>query len=80
MTVNPRCETATFTVTSVAQLKVMTGVFLETACENLLGKSKVEMKNVILQTLEEHFQNLVGPLTFENICQGTLNILQNIAG
>ena len=77
---NPRCETATFTVTGVAQVKVLTGEFLEPACENFLGKSKVEMKNVILQTLEEHFQKIIGALTFENICKGTLNILQNIAG
>lgn len=74
MTLNPRCdhvETAqgvAVTVTGVAQVKVMTEPgLLKTACEQFLGKSRREIENVILQTLEGHLRAILGTLTVEEI-------------
>lgn len=77
MTLNPRCdsvETAqgvAVTVTGVAQVKVMTEAeLLKTACEQFLGKSRREIENVILQTLEGHLRAILGTLSVEEIYKG----------
>uniref|UniRef100_A0A3B4U2L2 Flotillin n=1 Tax=Seriola dumerili TaxID=41447 RepID=A0A3B4U2L2_SERDU len=61
MTLRPRCEDVetaegvAITVTGVAQVKVMTEPdLLAVACEQFLGKSVMEIKAVVLQTLEGH--------------------------
>ncbi|XP_048836854.1 flotillin-2a-like [Brienomyrus brachyistius] len=76
MTVKPKCEDVetaegvALTVTGVAQVKVMTeGDLLVVACEQFLGKSVSEIKNVILQTLEGHLRSILGTLTVEQIYQ-----------
>ena len=77
MTLNPKCdsvETAegvAVTVTGVAQVKVMQGDFLATACEQFLGRSTREIESVILQTLEGHLRAILGTLTVEEIYKGT---------
>ena len=77
MTLNPRCdsvETAhgvAVTVTGVAQVKVMTEPgLLKIACEQFLGKSRQEIENVILQTLEGHLRAILGTLSVEEIYKG----------
>uniref|UniRef100_A0AAX7SHA3 Flotillin n=3 Tax=Astatotilapia calliptera TaxID=8154 RepID=A0AAX7SHA3_ASTCA len=76
MTLQPKCddvETAegvAITVTGVAQVKVMTEKeLLGYACEQFLGKSVMEIKSVILQTLEGHLRAILGTLTVEQIYQ-----------
>uniref|UniRef100_A0A8C4NNB9 Flotillin n=1 Tax=Dicentrarchus labrax TaxID=13489 RepID=A0A8C4NNB9_DICLA len=76
MTLQPKCddvETAegvAITVTGVAQVKVMTeNELLGYACEQFLGKSVIEIKSVILQTLEGHLRAILGTLTVEQIYQ-----------
>ena len=77
MTLNPTCESVetaegvAVTVTGVAQVKVMQGKLLATACEQFLGKSTREIENVILQTLEGHLRAILGTLTVEEIYKGT---------
>ncbi|XP_058238684.1 flotillin-2a isoform X2 [Hemibagrus wyckioides] len=57
-------------VTGVAQVKVMTDPeLLSLACEQFLGKSVMEIKGVILQTLEGHLRSILGTLTVEQIYQ-----------
>ena len=49
------------TVTGVAQVKVMTEEgLLATACEQFLGRSTSEIKDVVLQTLEGHLRAILG--------------------
>ncbi|KAA8586400.1 hypothetical protein FQN60_000236 [Etheostoma spectabile] len=51
-------------------VKVMTeNELLGYACEQFLGKSVVEIKSVILQTLEGHLRAILGTLTVEQIYQ-----------
>uniref|UniRef100_A0A8C2X327 Flotillin n=1 Tax=Cyclopterus lumpus TaxID=8103 RepID=A0A8C2X327_CYCLU len=76
MTLQPRCEDVetaegvAITVTGVAQVKVMTEHdLLAVACEQFLGKSVVEIKAVVLQTLEGHLRSILGTLTVEQIYQ-----------
>ncbi|MBN3308357.1 FLOT2 protein, partial [Amia calva] len=76
MTLQPKCddvETAegvAITVTGVAQVKIMTeNELLGVACEQFLGKSVQEIKNVVLQTLEGHLRSILGTLTVEQIYQ-----------
>uniref|UniRef100_A0A3P8VA29 Flotillin n=1 Tax=Cynoglossus semilaevis TaxID=244447 RepID=A0A3P8VA29_CYNSE len=76
MTLQPRCEDVetaegvAITVTGVAQVKVMTEHdLLAVACEQFLGKSVVEIKCVVLQTLEGHLRSILGTLTVEQIYQ-----------
>ncbi|TNN77755.1 Flotillin-2 [Liparis tanakae] len=76
MTLQPRCEDVetaegvAITVTGVAQVKVMTEHdLLAIACEQFLGKSVVEIKAVVLQTLEGHLRSILGTLTVEQIYQ-----------
>uniref|UniRef100_A0A8C6MFW6 Flotillin n=1 Tax=Nothobranchius furzeri TaxID=105023 RepID=A0A8C6MFW6_NOTFU len=76
MTLQPKCEDVetaegvAITVTGVAQVKVMTeNELLGYACEQFLGKSVVEIKSVILQTLEGHLRAILGTLTVEQIYQ-----------
>lgn len=77
MTLNPTCESVetaegvAVTVTGVAQIKVMQGQFLKTACEQFLGKTTREIEDVILQTLEGHLRAILGTLTVEEIYKGT---------
>ncbi|XP_026988694.1 flotillin-2a isoform X2 [Tachysurus fulvidraco] len=57
-------------VTGVAQVKVMTDhELLSLACEQFLGKTVLEIKGVILQTLEGHLRSILGTLTVEQIYQ-----------
>ncbi|XP_064834483.1 flotillin-2a isoform X2 [Oncorhynchus masou masou] len=54
------------------QLKVKVMVdneLLGYACEQFLGKSVIEIKSVILQTLEGHLRSILGTLTVEQIYQ-----------
>lgn len=45
----------------LAQVKVMTeNELLAVACEQFLGKSVVEIKSVVLQTLEGHLRSILG--------------------
>ncbi|KAI3353962.1 hypothetical protein L3Q82_018459, partial [Scortum barcoo] len=76
MTLQPRCEDVetaegvAITVTGVAQVKVMTEQdLLAVACEQFLGKSVMEIKAVVLQTLEGHLRSILGTLTVEQIYQ-----------
>ncbi|KAM9732676.1 flotillin-2-like [Menidia menidia] len=76
MTLQPRCEDVetaegvAITVTGVAQVKVMTEQdLLAVACEQFLGKSIMEIKSVLLQTLEGHLRSILGTLTVEQIYQ-----------
>uniref|UniRef100_A0A3Q0SGV3 Flotillin n=1 Tax=Amphilophus citrinellus TaxID=61819 RepID=A0A3Q0SGV3_AMPCI len=76
MTLQPRCEDVetaegvAITVTGVAQVKVMTEQdLLAVACEQFLGKSIMEIKGVLLQTLEGHLRSILGTLTVEQIYQ-----------
>ncbi|XP_053851134.1 flotillin-2 isoform X2 [Vidua macroura] len=57
-------------VTGVAQVKIMTEKeLLAVACEQFLGKSVQDVKNVVLQTLEGHLRSILGTLTVEQIYQ-----------
>ena len=74
MTLNPRCENAetakgvAVTVTGVAQVKVIKEQgLLKVACEQFLGKSTLEIKNMLLQTFEGHLRAILGTLTVEEI-------------
>uniref|UniRef100_A0AAQ5ZUX2 Flotillin n=1 Tax=Amphiprion ocellaris TaxID=80972 RepID=A0AAQ5ZUX2_AMPOC len=74
MTLQPRCEDVetaegvAITVTGVAQVKVMTEQdLLAVACEQFLGKTVMEIKAVLLQTLEGHLRSILGTLTVEQI-------------
>uniref|UniRef100_A0A8C2Z1B9 Flotillin n=1 Tax=Cyclopterus lumpus TaxID=8103 RepID=A0A8C2Z1B9_CYCLU len=76
MTLQPKCEDVetaegvALTVTGVAQVKVMIeNELLGYACEQFLGKSVIEIKSVILQTLEGHLRAILGTLTVEQIYQ-----------
>ncbi|KAG1951419.1 flotillin-2b [Pimephales promelas] len=76
MTLQPKCEDVetaegvAITVTGVAQIKVMTDKdLLAVACEQFLGKSVIEIKAVVLQTLEGHLRSILGTLTVEQIYQ-----------
>ncbi|NXL54056.1 FLOT2 protein, partial [Podilymbus podiceps] len=67
MTLQPRCEDVetaegvALTVTGVAQVKIMTEKeLLAVACEQFLGKSVQDVKNVVLQTLEGHLRSILG--------------------
>lgn len=47
--------------TQYFQVKVMTDPeLLSLACEQFLGKSVIEIKGVILQTLEGHLRSILG--------------------
>ncbi|NXX62398.1 FLOT2 protein, partial [Scopus umbretta] len=66
MTLQPRCEDVetaegvALTVTGVAQVKIMTEKeLLAVACEQFLGKSVQDVKNVVLQTLEGHLRSIL---------------------
>ncbi|XP_023266091.1 flotillin-2-like [Seriola lalandi dorsalis] len=76
MTLWPRCEDVetaegvAIIVTGVAQVKVMTEPDLLTvACEQFLGRSVMEIKAMVLQTLEGHLRSILGTLTVEQIYQ-----------
>ncbi|KAG7269774.1 LOW QUALITY PROTEIN: hypothetical protein CRUP_033820 [Coryphaenoides rupestris] len=76
MTLQPKCEDVetaegvAITVTGVAQVKVMTDHdLLAIACEQFLGKTVMEIKGVVLQTLEGHLRSILGTLTVEQIYQ-----------
>ncbi|XP_056601090.1 flotillin-2a isoform X2 [Triplophysa dalaica] len=76
MTILCRCENietsegVPLDVTGVAQVKVMTDKeLLGYACEQFLGKTVIEIKSVILQTLEGHLRSILGTLTVEQIYQ-----------
>uniref|UniRef100_A0A8C1S6W7 Flotillin n=1 Tax=Cyprinus carpio TaxID=7962 RepID=A0A8C1S6W7_CYPCA len=76
MTLQPKCEDVetaegvALTVTGVAQVKVMNDKeLLGYACEQFLGKTVVEIRSVILQTLEGHLRSILGTLTVEQIYQ-----------
>ncbi|XP_013993427.1 flotillin-2a isoform X3 [Salmo salar] len=76
MTILCRCENietlegVPLDVTGVAQVKVMVdNELLGYACEQFLGKSVIEIKSVILQTLEGHLRSILGTLTVEQIYQ-----------
>ncbi|XP_034406679.1 flotillin-2a isoform X2 [Cyclopterus lumpus] len=76
MTILCRCENietsegVPLDVTGVAQVKVMIeNELLGYACEQFLGKSVIEIKSVILQTLEGHLRAILGTLTVEQIYQ-----------
>ncbi|XP_032901711.1 flotillin-2 isoform X3 [Amblyraja radiata] len=52
------------------EVKVMTDLeLLAVACEQFLGKSVMETKSVVLQTLEGHLRAILGTLTVEAIYQ-----------
>uniref|UniRef100_A0A1I8FK26 PHB domain-containing protein n=1 Tax=Macrostomum lignano TaxID=282301 RepID=A0A1I8FK26_9PLAT len=52
----------------VAQIKVMTdSELLQTACQQFLGKSRREIENSILQTMEGHLRAILGTLSVESI-------------
>ncbi|CAL9684908.1 unnamed protein product [Knipowitschia caucasica] len=76
MTLQPRCEKVetsegvAITVTGVAQVKVMTdSSLLAVACEQFLGKSVMEIRSLLLQTLEGHLRSILGTLTVEQVYQ-----------
>ncbi len=76
MTLNPKCDNVEtsmgvpLTVTGVAQVKVMTEEgLLATACEQFLGRTTNEIRQVVLQTLEGHLRAILGTLTVEAIFQ-----------
>eukprot|EP00056_Hartaetosiga_gracilis_P002986 m.58725 g.58725 ORF g.58725 m.58725 type:complete len:431 (+) comp11279_c0_seq3:409-1701(+) len=78
MTITPTCERVetqhgvSVTVTAVAQVKVMTSVdneqeLLGKALEQFLGKTRRDIHDAILQTLEGHLRAILGTLTVEEI-------------
>uniref|UniRef100_A0A8C9SWX1 Flotillin n=1 Tax=Scleropages formosus TaxID=113540 RepID=A0A8C9SWX1_SCLFO len=76
MTLQPKCEDVetaegvAITVTGVAQVKIMTDKdLLAVASEQFLGKTVMEIKSVVLQTLEGHLRSILGTLTVEQIYQ-----------
>ncbi|XP_072286495.1 flotillin-2 isoform X3 [Pyxicephalus adspersus] len=76
MTILCRCENIETSegvplfITGVAQVKIMTErELLAVACEQFLGKNAMEIKNVVLQTLEGHLRSILGTLTVEQIYQ-----------
>ncbi|XP_072286487.1 flotillin-2 isoform X2 [Pyxicephalus adspersus] len=53
-----------------SEVKIMTErELLAVACEQFLGKNAMEIKNVVLQTLEGHLRSILGTLTVEQIYQ-----------
>uniref|UniRef100_A0A8C9W135 Flotillin n=1 Tax=Scleropages formosus TaxID=113540 RepID=A0A8C9W135_SCLFO len=76
MTILCRCENietsegVPLDVTGVAQVKIMTDKdLLAVASEQFLGKTVMEIKSVVLQTLEGHLRSILGTLTVEQIYQ-----------
>ncbi|KAL3311408.1 Flotillin-2 [Cichlidogyrus casuarinus] len=74
MSLKPRCEHVetsegvSLTVTGVAQVKFMKDEeFLSAACEQFLGKSKEDIEDTLLQTLEGHLRAILGTLTVEEV-------------
>ncbi|CAI6365667.1 unnamed protein product [Macrosiphum euphorbiae] len=74
MTLNPMCDTVEtvhgvpLTVTGVAQCKIMKAdELLQTASEQFLGRTTIEIKQTVLQTLEGHLRAILGTLTVEEV-------------
>lgn len=74
MTLNPKCEQVEtaqgvpLTVSGVAQVKIMRNKdLLTTACEQFLGKTEDEIKDMLLQTMEGHLRAILGTLTVEEV-------------
>lgn len=74
MTLNPVCDTVEtvhgvpLTVTGVAQCKIMKAdELLQTASEQFLGRTTVEIKQTVLQTLEGHLRAILGTLSVEEV-------------
>ena len=69
MTLNPKCEQVEtaqgvpLTVSGVAQVKIMRNKdLLTTACEQFLGKTEDEIKDMLLQTMEGHLRAILGTI------------------
>jgi flotillin len=58
-------------VTGLAQVKVDSSheQMLQTACQQFLGKSQAEIRNIALETLEGHQRAIMGTLSVEEIYQ-----------
>ena len=85
MTLEPFCkdiltaEGIPITVTGVAQVKILSQEpFLGLALEQFLGKSELQIKSSILQTLEGHLRAIVGILTVEEIYKWRRKCAQTI--
>lgn len=75
MTLHPQCESVETSegvplfVTGVSQIKVMNKTdgdfsYTDKAAEQFLGKTKKEIANIVLQTLEGHLRAILGKLHF----------------
>jgi len=77
------CESAKgvpVTVTGVAQVKIMTDEdsYLATACEQFLGKSEDEIKELLLETFEGHLRAIVGTMEVEELFQDRETFAHNV--
>merc|ERR1712227_582202 len=77
------CESAKgvpVTVTGVAQVKIMTESeeYLSTACEQFLGKSEDEIKELLLETFEGHLRAIVGTMEVEELFQDRESFAHNV--
>ena len=68
------------TVTGVAQVKIMTESeeYLSTACEQFLGKSEDEIKELLLETFEGHLRAIVGTMEVEELFQDRESFAHNV--
>jgi len=75
-----RCSGVPVTVTGVAQVKIMTDEdsYLATACEQFLGKTEDEIKELLLETFEGHLRAIVGTMEVEELFQDRESFAQNV--
>ena len=77
------CESAKgvrVNVTAVAQVKVMTDnrEYLQSACEQFLGKREHEIRQLILGTLEGHLRAIIGTMEVEELFQDRESFACNV--
>merc|ERR1712062_198104 len=63
-----------------AQVKIMTDEdsYLATACEQFLGKSEDEIKELLLETFEGHLRAIVGTMEVEELFQDRETFAHNV--
>ena len=68
------------TVTGVAEVKIMTEDenYLAIACEQFLGKSDDEIKELLLGTFEGHLRAIVGTMDVEELFQDREEFARNV--
>merc|ERR1712130_707345 len=68
------------TVTGVAQVKIMTEDenYLAIACEQSLGKSDDEIRELLLETFEGHLRAIVGTMEVEELFKDREEFARNV--